>query len=160
MLSVAWTIAWCVVFFFTTWVLDLETTAYAFVCIFWVSIGAESIIRWAENTNFVAKLAKPHEHAPKGDNEDFKWPRAVSLFLLILVIMFFYKEFHVQTGSTFSYGSFLGQNGSHNLESFFEMIKSWRDVATTANVATPILIGTLYRAIIYKRSSQPARAAN
>lgn len=156
-LSTLWTFAWLVVFFGSTWIFDLTTKPRDFVCIFWLSIASESLIRWAENTNFVAALSKPRAANATGDNQDFRLPRAVIIFLLILVAMFVMNEYMEKTGMAESDLFFAGQNGHHSIQAMYDMLAVWWSVATHANVSLPLMIGTLLRAMIYKRSHKPGQ---
>ncbi|WP_299553923.1 hypothetical protein [uncultured Tateyamaria sp.] len=131
---------------------DLTTQAADFVVIFWLSIAAESIIRWAENTNFIASLSKPFDDSPRGDNQDFRLKNASSLLILVLCLMFFLNAYLERYGVRASGLQFMGQNGDHSPAAFEKMVQGWLEVAANSNVYFPMLFGTLLRAKIYKRS--------
>ncbi len=155
-LSTLWTLAWLVIFFLTTWVFDLSTKPRDFVCVFWLSIAAESLIRWAENTNFVAAISKPFETNAMGDNQDFRLPKASKIFFSILLLTFLMKEFMIKSGMMESPLLFTGQNGHHTLYAMSSMVSGWWTTATQSSVFPPLVVGTLLRATIYKRSHKPS----
>ena len=154
-LSFLWTFAWVIVFFLTTWLLDLKTSPADLVVVFWASIAAEAIIRWAENTNFVAAISKPHEQSPMGDNQDFRLVKASFILMCIVVSMFLLREVLVRTGSYDGSQFLMGQNGEHTTDGFKSMLTSWYVVSLQTSVFFPMLLGTVFRAIIYKRSHLP-----
>jgi hypothetical protein len=87
-LALIWLIVWLVVFFFTTAALGLSTGIIAFIATLWLSIISEAIIRFAENSTFVARLSKPKEPDAKGDNEDFDFGVAARLFCAGFTLLF------------------------------------------------------------------------
>lgn len=150
-LSSLWTFAWLLVFFITTWKFNLTTKPIDFICIFWLSIAAEALIRWAENTNFIASLAKPHEEDARGDNQDFRFPRASLLFVVLVLAMYMLSDFFYFAGLDETPFAFSGQGNERSINAIKGMMWDWWETATQANVFTPVLVGTLLRAIIYKR---------
>lgn len=153
-LSGLWTLVWLIVFFSSTWLFDLSTTASVFVNIFWLSVAAEALIRWAENTNFVAALAKPHQNKPRGDNTDYRLPRAVILTFSSLILMFVLDKYQNFSGFRGSLPPFAGQNGIHSNEAIWAMLVHWNRTLADYNVLLPIALGTFLRACIYKRSHE------
>jgi hypothetical protein len=155
-LSVVWTIAWLAVFFLSTWQFDLSTQPRDLVTIFWLSVAAEAVIRWAENTNLIARLSKPYLDVDKahGDNFDFHWKKAIVLVGAAILLMFIIALGYEQLVPVGEIKSFDGQNGQVGWEIFKAMVVSWWSSLTDANVFTLLLLGTLFRAIIYKRSHQ------
>lgn len=151
-LAVTWSVVWLTVFFVSTWLFDLTTTAHDFIYLFWLSIAAEAIIRWSENTSFIARLAKPSEDNPRGDNSDFSFGKAVLLLLAGCTMMFFADKYFTDTGMKDSPLFFLGPNGASGPGVLNAMVQHWIDILLTANLSIPLLVGTALRVIIYKRS--------
>lgn len=151
-LSSVWTVAWLFVFFASTWFFDLETTAADLVNIFWLSIAAEAAIRWAENTNFVAQLSKPHDPNASGDNSDFRLVKALALFASSLALMFFFDFYMESIGIKEKNEIFYGQKGQIGYNHVTNMVYTWGSIISSSGIATPMLVGTLLRSWIYKRS--------
>lgn len=158
-LSFVWTVGWLGVFALSTWKLNLETSVKDFVNLFWLSIAAEAIIRWAENTNFVSKLAKPHVPNATGDNADFSWKRALSLFFTFLFMMFFLNDLMISLGMEKESLVFEGIGEQNGEEFFGAMLKRWYELFTDTAVVTLVILGTLARSMIYKRSSAPPKTS-
>jgi len=154
-LSSIWTLAWLFVFFLSTWWFDLSTSSQDFVNVFWLSIAAEAVIRWAENTNFIARLSKPYVKNAIGDNADYTFVVAGFLLFLSVTIMLFYDKFFERLGLSASDGSFIGQGIENGIEPLKNMIDNWMLTGSDNNVVTWLLLGTLFRAIIYKRNHRP-----
>ena len=87
-LAISWVAVWLLVFSFSTVILGLSTGIITFIMFFWLSILAESYIRYMENTNFIAKFSKPLTHQALGDNRDFDSKRASLLFFMGLTGLF------------------------------------------------------------------------
>lgn len=119
---------------------------------FWLSIAAGSIIRWAENSNFVAAMSKPHEAHPKGDNQDFRLSRAFPLFFGAVSGMFFFDAVIESIGLKNGDYFFDGHGPENSFAHVNAMLISWYDTMLQHGVWAPLLTGTMLRALIYKRS--------
>ena len=150
LLSIIWTFLWLITFFFTTWFFDLETPAFVFIFVFWISIAVESVIMFGENTFFVTMLSKPLEREPSPDNIGFNFVWALLLFSIIFLAMFFYNAILESTDAKDLALRFSGQDGKTTEDSFWSMLSEWWLVATSSDVLFPLLLGTIFRAIIYK----------
>ena len=150
-LSFAWTLAWLGVFFVATWLFDMQTRAADFVNILWLSIAAESFIRWAENTNFIAAFSKPLEDSPTGDNQGFRLSRALVLSVAILAAMFSIDKVLESFGFKSDKYVFSGQNGVNSEEAVWSMVSGWWSLLFHEYVITFVVLGICMRAIIYKR---------
>lgn len=150
-LSGTWTLVWCAVFLLSTWFFNLKTLAHDFVYIFWLSIAAEAVIRWAENTNFIGKASRPYDPNAAGDNRGYTWTRALLLFSLAVLIMAMSKFWLFSTGQETPDLVLVGQGDERSLIAVNEMFASWWSTALSSTVVVGIFAGTAMRAIIYKR---------
>jgi len=155
-LSTVWTISWLIVFFATTWFFNLKTNATDLINVFWLSIAAEAVIRWAENSNFVAAISKPLESEPRGDNQDFRLTRALILFLAALVGMFFFDFYLEKIGLKGGNFFFHGQGSLNGYDQVNNMVITWWNTISTTGISAPLVVGLALRAVIYKRSHSTA----
>lgn len=152
-LAAFWMTSWLLVFFGSTWGLGLETGTNAFVFAFWLSVAAETVIRGIENSDFIAVLSKPFDDYPIGDNQDYKTPYAVSLLMIQLLFMASYVFLSEQIPNWFGIGNavFHGQN-ILNSSGFIQMLENWWQGLSTNSVSMSLMVGFLFRVVIYKRN--------
>lgn len=153
MLAAFWMSSWLLVFFGSTWGLGLETGTNAFVFAFWLSVAAETVIRGLENSDFIAVLSKPFDDFAIGDNQDYKTPYAVSLLMTQLLFMAVYVFLSDHIPNWFGIGNavFHGQN-TLNSFGFFQMLENWWQGLSTNSVSMSLVVGFLFRVVIYKRN--------
>lgn len=152
-LSASWTIIWLLVFFISTWVLDLKTAANAFILAYWLSVAAESIIRLMENSDKIAYFAKPHIENASGDNKDYTWIKSILIFSVGILTVFFAIFLSHRMTDIFTVDGieFLGQVGRTS-ETFYAMLANWADGINNEGVAASLGVGFVLRCFIYKRS--------
>lgn len=152
-LSACWTTVWILVFLASTWILGAQTGVTAFVLAYWLSVAAESVIRWAENTRFIAYFSKPLIQDPIPDNYDYNWDRAVLLLLLqfFIVSVYLFLSHRIPELFAFERYQFAGQTGT-GLDSFNKMIENWKNGIFQQSVFLSLTIGFFFRIAIYKRS--------
>ena len=88
-LALIWILAWIIIFFLSTWLIDISTSKKGFILALWLAVVAETIIRYVENLDGVAYFSKPLELDPKGDNKDFTFARMLILLFVGLTLAFF-----------------------------------------------------------------------
>jgi hypothetical protein len=88
-LALVWILAWIIIFFLSTWLIDISTSKKGFILALWLAVVAETIIRYVENIDGVAYFSKPFESEPKGDNKDFTFARMLILLFAGLTLAFF-----------------------------------------------------------------------
>lgn len=161
-LSGLWSFMWMLVFFVSTWTLDLETSYKSFATAFWLSVGVESMIRWFENTNWIAWLAKPFDFPPRGDNQGYNFSKAYSLFtsvVLLFAVIYFFDE--SLTGLIeISSGDFVGQHKPRTGQGFLDMLDNWKVGMSQPLVINTLFFGFVVRLIIYKRSHKRIAKGN
>jgi len=87
---------------------------------------------------------------PAGDNADFRVVRAFALFLLALCGMFFFDFYMEKVGLKDALLVFSGQNGHNSYGALNGMLNNWWDTMSSG-IASPLLVGTVLRAWVYKR---------
>ena len=160
-LAGCWTIFWLVVFFVSTWVLGYETGPTAFILAFWLSVGAEAVIRWLENTDFVAFYGKPFDASPKGDNQDFQIAKAALCLCLLIIFaaLYLFLSFAIPDVFGIAQPNFAGQP-ERSLKGFLEMLTNWWNGVFSASVSLSIVAGFIFRVAIYKRSHKAVLLEN
>lgn len=152
-LSTIWATFWLIVFFLSTWILGYETGQTAFILAFWLSVGAEAVIRWAENTDYIAKYSKPNDLYPKGDNQDFRLPKALLCLLSLLVMMFVYLFLARNIPDLFGIDiQPFGGQPEKSVAGFIKMLSNWKNGLLTPGVTLSLLAGFIFRIVIYKRN--------
>lgn len=154
-LSSIWLLVWLFVFFLSTWLVNIETSKGAFIMVLWLSVAAESVIRFFENTDGIAFFAKPHEVDATGDNKDFKSTKMAILLLTGLVLVFLYRSLISEDMKMISFDppyQFTGMNGGTGILAFKEMLLNWLDCMQDSVIITSIVVSFLFRVVIYKRS--------
>lgn len=152
-LSGTWTITWLFVFFLSTFILEFKTDQSAFILAFWLSIAAEALIRWAENTDLVARLGKPHEIAAQGDNLDFGLTKALLCLFAMVVFVSGYLFLAERIPEVFEFGDTpFGGQPTRDLAGFQGMLQNWWVGVTSPAVSISLGVGFLFRIVIYKRS--------
>lgn len=152
-LAMIWLLTWIIIFFLSTWLIDITTGKKGFILAIWLAVVAESIIRYVENLDSVAYFSKPMEHYPKGDNKDFTFGRMLLLLFMGLSCAFFFQFLSSDEIAIYhsSESLFIGQK-EPGREGFFAMLERWSyTLVHDGEIQLALLLSLLFRIAIYKR---------
>ncbi len=152
-MSATWTFSWLFAFFLATWLLDIETSVANFLVMFWIAIAAETLTRWAENTNFVFRLSRPRLPKDTPSDGDFRWSTAIGLLAISIAGAFFLHIYLTKSGLRDSSVLIAGQGGVHSYAAIQTMLNRWLVALYEQNTMAWLLLGTLLRAKIYLRTA-------
>ena len=153
-LSIVWLLAWLIIFFLSTWLIDITTGTKGFILALWLAVVAESVIRYVDNLDGIAFFSKPNERSPKGDNKDFTFMRMMLLLFIGMSFAFFFQFLSSAPIAIFESTDtlFVGQKtpGRHG---FIVMINAWGNtLLNDGQVRLALVLSFLFRIAIYKRN--------
>jgi hypothetical protein len=156
-LALIWILAWIIIFFLSTWLIDISTSKKGFILALWLAVVAETIIRYVENLDGVAYFSKPLEIYPKGDNKDFTFARMLILLFVGLTLAFFFQFLSSDSIALTESNDalFVGQKLAGR-EGFSAMLTNWGDtLISDGEIQLALFLSLLFRIAIYKRKVRP-----
>jgi hypothetical protein len=158
-LSIIWLLAWLIIFFLSTWLIDITTGTKGFILALWLAVVAESVIRYVENLDGIAFFSKPNEKSPRGDNKDFTFMRMILLLFIGMSFAFFFQFLSSDAIAIFESTDtlFVGQKipGRHG---FIIMINAWSNtLLNDGQIGLALVLSFLFRIAIYKRNPNTAK---
>lgn len=158
-LSIIWLLAWLIIFFLSTWLIDITTGTKGFILALWLAVVAESVIRYVENLDGIAFFSKPNERYPKGDNKDFTFMRMMLLLFIGMSFAFFFQFLSSDSIAIFESTDtlFVGQK-IPGREGFISMINAWGNtLLNDGQIGLALILSFLFRIAIYKRNPDSAK---
>lgn len=158
-LSIIWLLAWLIIFFLSTWLIDITTGTKGFILALWLAVVAESVIRYVENLDGIAFFSKPNERYPKGDNKDFTFMRMMLLLFIGMSFAFFFQFLSSDSIAIFESTDtlFVGQK-TPGREGFISMINAWGNtLLNDGQIGLALILSFLFRIAIYKRNPDSAK---
>ncbi|NKB32631.1 MAG: hypothetical protein GKR91_05990 [Pseudomonadales bacterium] len=130
-LSIFWTGVYFLVFFLTTFLLNLTTEALTLISVLWFSVLAEANIRWLENSQFVFNFTNPAKNEWPG-SQGYTASAMLTLQVCGTLVFFLVMLFAFRTGQSFDPngidaiipGVFYGQQGNNSLEGIVKMFNN------------------------------------
>jgi hypothetical protein len=156
-LALVWILAWIIIFFLSTWLIDISTSKKGFILALWLAVVAETIIRYVENIDGVAYFSKPFESEPKGDNKDFTFARMLILLFAGLTLAFFFQFLSSDSIAITESNDalFVGQKLAGR-DGFSDMLANWGETLMyDGEIQLSLFLSLLFRIAIYKRKVRP-----
>lgn len=151
-LSSIWMCLWLSVMFLSLIFFDLEDTGLVgFALAMYLSVIAEAVIRWFENTKVVVKFAKPYDPNPVGDNIDYSLHKTTFIAALALVSGLMLALAITKGWLELPY--FYGVNPNGTTE-FWELLFNWIKFLTHPLITYLIISSFLFRTLLYKRTTK------
>tara|TARA_B110000967_G_C18667857_1_gene451515 strand:- start:116 stop:718 length:603 start_codon:yes stop_codon:yes gene_type:complete len=153
-LSIVWLLAWLIIFFLSTWLIDITTGTKGFILALWLAVVAESVIRYVENLDGIAFFSKPNQDRPKGDNKDFTFMKMMLLLFIGMSFAFFFQFLSSDAIAIFESTDtlFVGQK-IPGRDGFICMINAWSyTLLHDGQIGLALVLSFLFRIAIYKRS--------